>query len=320
MPSGVQTFVGRVESRLQELTADSGDSEYRGAHILSEASSYLTMAPSAKRARPRLVYHFGRALDRPGDELVALAVAAEFVHTASLLHDDVVDAGSERRDRPTVNVRWNNITAVLSGDALLCAALEQLERMPPAITARAVDVVSEMTRSIMHEVDARRRTDLDWRDWEIVAEGKTGALFGWCGLAAALAADRPELVDRFDTCGRRLGIAFQLADDIKDLIDFDSGKDRFADIRNGNPSYPLIRAIEEDAEIARSLQALWEEDPQAPTAAEIAEAIHATDALGETRRLVRAEVDRALEALGQFVERPGGRRIAGWAHQLCEAV
>ena len=319
-PPGVEEFVVGVETRLGELLEQTPEVQLRGGEIIAEASRHLTLASAAKRARPRLVYHFGRALSSSVDELVDIAAAAELVHTASLLHDDVIDAGEERRERSTVNTQWDNITAVLSGDALLCEALERLAGYPTSLTRTAVGVVAEMTRGIMHEVTARRRVDLTREDWWSVASGKTGALFGWCGSAVAQLMGAQELVERFESCGRRLGVAFQLADDLKDLIPYDSGKDRWADIRNGNPSYPLICAVDEAPEIGRSLQAHWEDERGAQSADEIGEAVVETSAVEQTRRLVAREVDGALSALGEYAEEPGGRRIALWARRLCEEV
>jgi len=317
----VGEFVGTVERRLRELLAGAdGEDPPEGTRVLGEAIRHVTMADAAKRARPQLVYHFGALLDLSREDRRELAVAAELVHTASLLHDDVIDEGTERRERETVNRKWNNISAVLSGDALLCGALQQLEGFPPSVTARAVDVVDEMTRSIMHEVRCRGRTDLTRRDWVVVAGGKTGSLFGWCGTAPALAAGEQTEADRLATCGRHLGLAFQLADDRSDLLWDDSGKDRYADIRNANPSYPIIAAIDDDPAIARRLEAYWTEADPAPEPAAIGDAVAATGALEETRGRIRDEVDRALAALGPDTERPGGRQIVGWARTLCEGI
>lgn len=282
------------------------------------------MAPAAKRARPQLVFHFGRCVGVDSSQLVHFAVAAELVHTASLLHDDVVDEGTERRNRPTVNERWNDVTAVLAGDALLCSALVELRKSVRPVTDRAVDVVSEMTRSILHEIDSRRRVDVTRRDWEFVAAGKTGALFGWCGAAPALHTGAPEAADRLAECGRRLGIAFQLADDLLDLMPQGSGKDAYADIKNGHISYPLVCAVDEDPSIADHLEVYWNERPKADgaewAAPDIAERIRETSAISETRGRIRSEVDRALAALGTYAERPGGEAVADWAQRLCARV
>lgn len=316
----VGEFVRTVETRLRELLAEGDDHAPEGRRVLTAATRHLTLAPAAKRARPQLVHHFGTLLDVSSDSRCAIAIAAELVHTASLLHDDVIDEGTERRDRPTVNRKWDNISAVLSGDALLCAALKRLQRFTPAVTALAVDVVDEMTESIMHEVRSRHRIDLAPRDWEVIAGGKTGSLFGFCGAAPALVADRRGDADRLEACGRHLGLAFQLADDLKDVLSQESGKDRYADIRNGNPSYPLIRAVDDDPSVGEDLEAFWDGHDDAPSIAELGTAIAATDALEATRRRIRREVDNALEALGTDSDRPGGRQIAGWANTLCETI
>jgi octaprenyl-diphosphate synthase len=90
-----------------------------------------------------------------------------------------------------------------------------------------------------------------------MAEGKTGALFGWCGRAAAGLSARADLVEPFGKFGRHLGVAFQLADDLKDLVGADKGKPRFADLKNRNPSMPILWSADRSAEARELLEAAW---------------------------------------------------------------
>ncbi|MFB6262102.1 MAG: polyprenyl synthetase family protein [Bradymonadaceae bacterium] len=312
-------FVHRVTEELRrEVGAEDGDRGI-GQRIRSDASRHLCLSTQAKRARPRLVRYAAQMVDLEEDEMLDLAVAAELVHSASLLHDDVVDGGTERRGRPTVNVEWNEITAVLAGDALFCGALQRLEQFPRAVTESAVDVIDEMTAGIMHEVAIRRRPRLDREHWWEVAEGKTGALFGWCTASPALAARRPRLAVRLERCGRHLGLAFQLVDDLHDVTGGDGGEDPYADIVSGDCSFPVLSAVEEDPSIADALDRLWEGDAVVDPS-DIADQILRTEAVDRTRAAVRDEVDAALDALAPFDERPGGHRIAQWAERLRDAV
>ena len=230
-------FLESVERRLSAaLTAEPSGG------ILAEAAQHLCINGRGKRIRPRLVWLLGAALGTPRTALEELATAAELIHGASLLHDDVVDEGALRRGVPTANVRWGNTVAVLAGDWILTAAMKQLRGLPVAVTWDALDVVAAMTRATVLEAEARGRLDLSEAAWRAIAEGKTGALFAWCGSAAARVIGNEEAAARLARFGRRLGIAFQLADDLRDLCGGEP-KDRFADIRNRNPSLPLIRAM-----------------------------------------------------------------------------
>src|SRR5687767_6338454 len=114
-----QAFLQKIEARLQHVLQDGGS-----ADLLTTAAAHLCLN-GGKRLRPRLVHWFGAAVDADTRRLADAAAAAELIHCASLLHDDVVDAGTLRRGQPTVNVLWGNTAAVLSGDLVLSLAFAQ---------------------------------------------------------------------------------------------------------------------------------------------------------------------------------------------------
>lgn len=289
--------------------------------ILLEAARHLCLSGGAKRARPRLVHAFGEAVEACPTGLTEVAVASELIHAASLLHDDVVDDGTVRRGRPTVNRVWGNTVAVLSGDLVLSIAFDHVKQLPQAILFDALDTVLEMTRAAIMEVCQRGRVDTSLSRWRAVAEGKTGALFAWCGRATAHLAEDPDAVEAFDKCGRHLGLAFQLADDLKDLLPADSGKDRLADIRSRNPSFPLLVAASSDPGFERRLASLWETDePEEKAVADVGRRLHSTGALDATRESVIDELLEAVSALGVYGESTGGARVVAWAESLAEAA
>src|SRR4051812_49662380 len=185
-------FLADVEKALD------GALPHARGDTLMGAARHLCMGGGGKRARPMLVRLFGDAARAPQEHLVEVAVAAELIHSASLLHDDVVDTGMFRRGRHTVNARWGNTVAVMSGDLLLSSTLLQLVTLDARLAESALAVVSEMTRAAIAEVEARGIMDLSMAQLLYIAEGKTGSLFGWCGKAAALLANNPEAVQRFD--------------------------------------------------------------------------------------------------------------------------
>jgi octaprenyl-diphosphate synthase len=316
-----QEFLGAVERLIEGALAEQAPTALERSQILLEAGRYLSMLPGAKRARPRLTYCFGKMLGAPLDQLAPAALAGEFIHAASLLHDDVVDDGTMRRGHPTVNARWGNAVAVLGGDVMLCASISALASLPRVITNEAVALVALMSRAAILEVEARGDITLDEARWRVIAEGKTGALFGWCGRAGAHLVNDHDALGRFDACGRHLGVAFQLADDLKDIASRDAGKDRFADITNRNPSFALLTAWSRDPALKAELAALWSSDT--PITQEQASALGArvleTGAAETTRAAILHHVEAAFDALGPYRSRDGGEEVVAWATELARA-
>lgn len=317
-----ESFVGRVERRIAQVLEAGRPGSQDHSKVADDAAEYLSRASSAKRARPQLLSHFGEAVGVAEESLVELAVSAELIHTASLMHDDVVDGATTRRDTEAVHLRWNNQVAILGGDLLLCHGLKLLEPYPAPVYHSAVDVVSEMTRGIVREVEARYSVETTVSDWRMIATGKTAALLGWCGRAPGLAGDSVEISERLDRCGRHLGVAFQLADDLKDLLALDAGKDRFADIKNGNPSYPLIRATEVKP-VRERLERAWEAEQPVADSAEVERLggiVLEAGVVEPSVAAIKEEIERAMEALGEFASKPGGREVRQFAQMLVESV
>jgi geranylgeranyl pyrophosphate synthase len=222
--------------------------------ILSTAAKHLCMAPGARRLRPRLVLGVGQLLGVAEEHLIDLAACVEAIHGASLLHDDVVDEGTLRRGIPTANARFGNDVAVLAGDFTLVRAFGALRRYPAVLTDGAIVLVEEMTRAAILEIECRGRAELSVAQWRAIADGKCGSLFGYCCAGAAIVAGRPELAEVLDAFGRKMGIAFQMADDLRDLVDDSLGKDRYADLKNRNPSF-LLASLPDALE--QELRTLW---------------------------------------------------------------
>ncbi|TVQ90726.1 MAG: polyprenyl synthetase family protein [Deltaproteobacteria bacterium] len=309
-------FLTEFERAIAQALDDPRHRE-QGPEILLRAARYVSLGTSAKRLRPLLVDHFGQAVGLDPQRRLAIAVCAELVHTASLLHDDVVDAGTERRGRPTVNAQWSNSVAVLGGDLVLCLGLQQLEALPPSVTRAAIELVADMTRGAMLEVQARRARSWDLELWARVARAKTGALLAWCGTAPALTLDRSDLAADLAACGMHLGMAFQITDDLLDLTGGDPSKDPLADLRQANPSFPVALARATHPALCEATDGLWRDpSPDPAKVRELAEALRASGVLPATVVRVEDHLDRAMRALGAFRRREGGEHIARWAELL----
>ena len=315
----IKTFLECVEQRIsQSLAWNIDDSQYPQPQ-LAAAAEHLCKAQGAKRARPKLAYYFGISIDSDLDLLADVAVAAEFIHGASLLHDDVIDDGEMRRGNPTVNVIWDNLTAVLAGDLLLSESIKGLRRCPRIIAQEALDNVSEMTRATMLESHLRGSTSLNRQQWLYIARGKTASMFRWCGRSAAFLGNSPEAAEHFGRFGDHFGIAFQMADDLLDVQYSGSGKTPFADIRNQNPSYPILLAMERDLNFKQNLIEAWKQ----PRLTEdqivsLGSQILATGAGYDTLSEVHTQVELALDAIEPYLNRPGCRSIARWSQTLFE--
>ena len=313
-------FLEAVETRLRAaLRWDEplleGDSE-----TLLAAARHLCFS-GGKRARPRLTLYYGQAVGAPATALAEVAAASELIHAASLLHDDVVDEGALRRNRPTVNALWGNLVAVLTGDLVLTMAFGQIENHPRPVISEAIDLVSRMTHAAIAEVQARGRPELGIPAWRRIAEGKTGELFAWCGRSAAHVAGVPDAVERFGRCGVHLGVAFQLADDLIDLQEVGDGKDRFSDLRTRSLSFPILTAVASSDSVRENLAKAW----QKPTldmeeVLELGEEVLKTGAMERAGEEMEAEITAAIEALGPYRGRPGGAEIAEWAQRLSQGV
>lgn len=310
-------FIEQVEASL--LTQLGGPTP-RESDTLIQAARHLCLN-GGKRARPMLVKIFGDTLGVSSDRLVEAAVSAELIHAASLLHDDVVDNGMFRRGKPTVNARWGNIVAVMSGDLLLSGALLKLAGVDPRLTATALATVSEMTRAAIAEVQARGNLELTLDELKSIGEGKTGSLFGWCGVAAATVAGNDDAAKRFDAFGRRIGVAFQMADDIRDITGTDEGKPQYADLQSRTPNLPVVLAMARDARLKKRIGEAWSWAALTPEKVrELGTGVLVTGALDEAIVMMNAEIDGAVAALGPYAEHESGANLVMWARTLARGI
>jgi octaprenyl-diphosphate synthase len=199
-----------------------------------------------KRLRPMLVLAAARMLGYGGEAHRALAVAVEFIHTATLLHDDVVDDSKQRRGRPTANLLWDNMSSVLVGDYLFARAFQL---MVEARDLRVLGILSDAAATIAEgevlQLVAARDLSTTEDTYLRVIRGKTAALFAAaCEAGAVIAGAGAEAEDALREYGDALGIAFQIVDDLLDIEGTAViGKNRGDDLREGKLTLPVIRAV-----------------------------------------------------------------------------
>jgi len=304
----------------------SGDLERVNALIVERMHSPVALIPQlaghivsagGKRLRPLLTLACARLCGyRGADRHVAIAAVVEFIHTATLLHDDVVDASELRRGRDTANAVWGNKPAVLVGDFLFARAFELMVEDGAlkvlGILSRAASVIAE---GEVHQLMTANDTATSEQDYLAVIEAKTAALFAAASRVGAVLADRPDdeemALERF---GRNLGIAFQLVDDMLDFSarETELGKAVGDDFRDGKITLPIVIAFargdsEERTFWRRTLEAGEQEPGDLERAVRVLER---RGALAETLARARAYAGAAIDALDRFPDSPLRRALA----------
>ncbi|MBV9884243.1 MAG: polyprenyl synthetase family protein, partial [Sphingomonadaceae bacterium] len=286
--------------------------------LIPELAGHL-IAGGGKRMRPMLTLASARLLDYPGTRHHKLAAAVEFIHTATLLHDDVVDGSGMRRGKRTANIIWGNPASVLVGDFLFSRSFELMVEDGSLrvlrILSRASAVIAE---GEVNQLTAQRRVETSEEQYLEIISAKTAALFAAACRIAAVVAEREEAAElALDAYGRNLGIAFQLVDD---AIDYASdaatmGKGVGDDFRDGKVTLPVILAYARGSDADRRFwrAAMAGERIGEDDLAEALRLLRGCGALDDTFERARLFGQRAIDALGPF---PAGRAKAA----LTEAV
>ena len=297
--------LGDLERAIQATTdlADTAESDAEMGDLAARAARYLLARPG-KRIRPLCVLLGarlgGRTLDRGVRDL---AIACELVHNATLLHDDVIDEGTERRGAPTARMVFGNSASVLAGDRLLVHALQLTEGVGHRrLLSELLDTISDMVGAVAIQLELRGRLVADRDVYLRVVQGKTARLFRWALMAGGTAGglEGEALLD-IGRCGTALGVAFQLMDDVLDVAGdpLTTGKDVLADLREGKLTWPFILACERDPGLLDVMaKALDDAVSIGPTAAApIIERVRRTGAVEATREFAEAQAAVARTAL-----------------------
>lgn len=268
--------------------------------LVESIGQYIVDA-GGKRLRPVLVLLSARGCGYEGDQAIRLAAVIEFIHTATLLHDDVVDMSTMRRGRPTVNEQWNNPSSVLVGDFIYSRAFQILvEVANPKIMRIIADTTNTIAEGEVLQLLNKHRVETSEEDYMQVIEDKTAILFqtaAQCGAIVAEAREAEE--DALKRAGRHIGLAFQLIDDLLDYSGESQalGKNIGDDLAEGKPTLPLIHALHNSSGDASALLRNAIEKGGTGHLDEIIRIVRQSGSLDYTRRLAEQEVDRALEAL-----------------------
>lgn len=288
-----------VELRLGELL-------HSTIAIIPRIGGHLLFA-GGKRFRPMLTLLAARVAGFTSDARITVAAAGELLHTATLLHDDVIDEGEFRRGRPSARLCYGNGLAVLTGDYCYARALQAVAYLGDVRAIKTMaDAVTRMAEGEVAQLQVAGECDFDRARYEMVIDRKTAALISWCSAVAHLV--EPHIADALAKYGHEVGYAFQIADDVIDYtLDVeDSGKRRGQDLREGKATLPLLLACETHPDLRRDAEALFrsgllDDDDELGG---LLDRVIASGGLDRARNCAHAHVDAAVTALAALPHSP----------------
>ncbi|WP_339868465.1 polyprenyl synthetase family protein [Pseudohongiella nitratireducens] len=305
MPSNIRDVVAEEFSSVNDFIVEQLHSN---VDLVENIGHYIINA-GGKRMRPLLVLLSARACfpdSSTPTNAIKLAAVIEFIHTATLLHDDVVDMSAMRRGRPTANEQWNNPSSVLVGDFMYSRAFQVLVGLD---NMEIMKVIADTTNTIAEgevlQLLNKHRTDITEAEYQRVIEDKTAVLFAAASECGAIVAGCPqEQQEALRLAGLHLGMAFQLVDD---ALDYDGdaetlGKNVGDDLAEGKPTLPLIHAMancnEEEAELIRQCVSKGGSEHLQ----EVIRIIKDSGALAYTRQRAHAEAEAARRQLSTLAD------------------
>jgi heptaprenyl diphosphate synthase len=285
-----------IRGRLDEVEAALEKAVRADTDSLTAAASYLLSA-GGKRFRPLLVFLGAQFGDPMDPRLVRGAVALELAHVATLYHDDVMDEAEFRHGVPSVNVRWGNNLAILSGDYLFARASETAADLGAEVIRLLAGTIATVCDGQLRDVSMAGSLDQTEAQYMETIRRKTAALIATsCRLGAMLADASPDVTDLLERLGGALGMAFQLSDDIMDITSTQEelGKPPGQDLRQGIHTLPVLHALR-DGDAGRELRELLALGPPHDDRLQRAlELVGREEVLEPARRAVSDEVRRAI--------------------------
>ncbi|MEM1176755.1 MAG: polyprenyl synthetase family protein, partial [Acidobacteriota bacterium] len=328
---GLSGLAGRLDDMVGFVAMDLAAFEAEFAQLprrpqrVGRAATHL-LDVGGKRLRPLCLALASRVGSGFDQHVLDLAVAVELVHSATLLHDDVVDYADHRRGKPTARSVYGNAASIFAGDWLLIEALRRVRRAGhPQLLGGLLDIIEEMIFAESLQLENRGRLSMNRETYFKVAEGKTASVFRWAleagGVAGGLATAETKALAEF---GQQLGITFQAVDDLLDLTgDPDTtGKDLFTDLREGKMTLPLIFALERETEARAIVSAVLDIPEHEPVpkdlARQVIDLLRRTDAVADTLKLARRHSQRAIEALNSVPDGAARRALATVAEAIVD--
>lgn len=310
--------LSRLETQLKAAVASEDP-------FLTEVARHLVDA-GGKRIRPVLSLA-AAAASRDAEvacteEVLLGGVSVELVHVGSLCHDDVIDEASTRRGVETVNARWGNLVAILAGDFLLARASEIAAGLGTEIAGLLASTIARLCQGQTVEIQAAFDVKRSEGSYLAAIDGKTASLMSAACRIGALAGEQDRhLVDSLTEFGHAFGMAFQVCDDILDLVGTDEslGKPAGLDMVAGVYTLPVLRALADPAEGPALAELLG--GPLTETERDLArDMVRQSAGIGAAVSVAREWAERAAEALSPFPDGPVVDQLATLAHRLIDAL
>jgi octaprenyl-diphosphate synthase len=301
--SSATSGLALITDDMREVDAVIGRRLDSGVPLVGEVSRYI-ISSGGKRLRPALLLMVCGALGYRGEQRFNLAAVVEFIHTATLLHDDVVDESTLRRGRPTANEHFGNPASVLVGDFLYSRAFQM---MLDAHDVRVMEILADATNVIAEgevmQLMNMHDPNLDEAAYVQVIRSKTAKLFEASARLGAVLAKAPPAVEQ--VCadyGQALGTAFQVIDDVLDYAGAaeEMGKNLGDDLREGKVTLPLIAAMRRGSAEQRDLIRRAVETGDLAELGHVVQIVRATGALEVAQQAAAAEAQRAVSAAAQL--------------------
>jgi heptaprenyl diphosphate synthase len=301
----------QVESALEKAVGADSD-------LLGETARYL-LAAGGKRFRPMLVLLSGYFGDPTDPRLIPGSVAIEIVHVATLYHDDVIDEAESRHAVPSVNARWTNTIAILTGDYLFAKASEISTDLGTDICALLARTIAVLCDGQIREVESAGRVDQGRDAYLEIIRRKTGALIATsCRLGGMLSDAPADAVETLGSYGEALGMAFQLSDDIMDVTasHTELGKEPGVDMREGVYTFPVLQALAEGDRRAELAELLGAGPPEGERLDRALEIVRGSEGIAAARDAVAFEVDRAVTLASRLPDGPAATALIQLAEFL----
>jgi octaprenyl-diphosphate synthase len=312
-----QTIRELVKDDFEAVNREIAERLRSDVALINTLAAYI-VSSGGKRLRPLLVLLGSRALGYRGSAHVVLAAIIEFIHTATLLHDDVVDASEMRRGRSTANSIWGNEASVLVGDFLYSRSFEMMVTVK---NMRVMEILAGTTNMIargevIQLMNCRDPDTTEERYIEVI-KSKTAKLFEAASRLCAVITDSNETVESaMAHYGMHLGLAFQLVDDALDYEgdDKELGKNVGDDLAEGKPTLPLIHAMRTGKPEQRELLRKAIENGGREQMREVLQVIESTGSITYTARRAEQEADLARAALSAIPDSPYKQALEALAH------
>lgn len=310
-----------VAADLQKLNVCIGSLTGAETRTARDVISHV-FSNGGKRIRPALFFFASRLMDYDGEHLLPMAAVCEFVHTASLLHDDVIDNSTLRRNKPTANRIWGDEASVLTGDLIYARASEMMADTGSleivSMFARAIRLMSEGELLQLEHLYNPNITELDYFK---ILENKTAVLLAAaCRAPAVLAGATPAECNALSTFGRAVGYAFQLMDDALDYAGTDSafGKKTLADLPEGKVTLPIMLLREQATSTEwRSIESLiLKSDISSKDMKSVLALVDEYDTAGQTLAKAEEWTKIAIAALDEFSPSPAREDLKRLANSL----